>query len=77
MSNEISLDYADVLKAYQTKSGELLTQLITVEAKLNASTGIIEKLNNKISALEAENQKLIKTSSRSKKSSTDIVSDYN
>ena len=77
MSNEISLDYADVLKAYQSKSGELLTQLITVEAKLNASTGIIEKLNNKISALEAENQKLLKTSSRSKKSSTDNVSDYN
>ena len=60
MSNEISLDYADVLKAYQSKSGELLTQLITVEAKLNASAGIIEKLNNKISALEAENQKLLK-----------------
>jgi len=77
MSNEISLDYADVLKAYQSKSGELLTQLITVEAKLNTSTGIIEKLNNKISALEAENQKLIKTSNRPKKSSTDIVSDYN
>jgi CII-binding regulator of phage lambda lysogenization HflD len=77
MSTEISLEYGDVLKAYQTKSGELLTQLITVEAKLNASTGIIEKLNNKISALEAENQKLLKTSSRSKKSSTDNVSDYN
>ena len=77
MSTEISLEYGDLLKAYQTKSGELLTQLITVEAKLNASTGIIEKLNNKISALEAENQKLLKTSSRSKKSSTDNVSDYN
>ena len=77
MSTEISLEYGDVLKAYQTKSGELLTQLITVDAKLNASTGIIEKLNNKISALEAENQKLLKTSSRSKKSSTDNVSDYN
>jgi CII-binding regulator of phage lambda lysogenization HflD len=77
MSTEISLEYGDVLKAYQTKSGELLTQLITVEAKLNASTGIIEKLNNKISALEAENEKLLKTSSRTKKSSTDNVSDYN
>jgi CII-binding regulator of phage lambda lysogenization HflD len=77
MSGEINLDYADVLKAYQTKSGELLTQLITAEAKLNASAGVITTLKNKISELESENQKLQKSSNRIKKSATDNVVDYN
>jgi predicted nuclease with TOPRIM domain len=77
MTSEISLEYGDVIKAYQSKSGELLTQLITAEAKLNASANIISKLNEKILQLEEENQKLQKSSSRSKKQSTDIVTDYN
>jgi CII-binding regulator of phage lambda lysogenization HflD len=77
MSSEINLDYTDVLKAYQSKSGELLTQLITAEAKLNASTSLILTLKNKISELESENQKLQKTSNRNKKSATDNVVDYN
>jgi hypothetical protein len=77
MTSEISLEYGDVLKAYQTKSGELLTQLITAEAKLNASAALILSLKEKILQLEKENDKLNKTSSRSKKSSVDNVIDYN
>jgi len=77
MTSEFSLEYGDVIKAYQSKSGELLTQLITAEAKLNASANIISKLNEKILQLEEENQKLQKSSSRSKKQSADIVTDYN
>ena len=77
MPTEISLEYGDVLKAYQSKSGELLTQLITAEARLNASATLILTLKNRISELESENEKLQKVSSRSKKSSTDSVVDYN
>jgi hypothetical protein len=77
MTSEISLEYGDVLKAYQSKSGELLTQLITAEAKLNASAALILSLKEKIDQLELENQKLQKSSTRPKKSSTDEVVDYN
>jgi hypothetical protein len=77
MTSEIGLEYGDVLKAYQSKSGELLTQLITAEAKLNASAALILSLKEKIGQLELENQNLQKTSSRSKKSTTDAVVDYN
>ena len=77
MTSEISLEYGDVLKAYQSKSGELLTQLITAEAKLNASAALILSLRERINQLEVENQKLQKSSSRSKKSTTDNVVDYN
>jgi len=58
MSSEITLDYTDVLKAYQNKSGELLTQLITAEAKLHASTSIITELKKKISELTSQNNLL-------------------
>lgn len=77
MTSEISLEYGDVLKAYQTKSGELLTQLITAEARLNASVGLISSLKERINQLEVENQKLQKSSNRPKKSTTDNVVDYN
>ena len=77
MTSEISLEYGDVLKAYQSKSGELLTQLITAEAKLNASAALILSLRERINQLEVENEKLQKSSSRSKKSTTDNVVDYN
>ena len=77
MTSEISLEYGDVLKAYQSKSGELLTQLITAEAKLNASAALILSLKERINQLEVENEKLQKSSSRSKKSTTDNVTDYN
>ena len=77
MASEINLEYGDVLKAYQSKSGELLTQLITAEAKLNSSANLIASLKEKINQLEVENQKLQKSSSRSKKSTTDSVVDYN
>jgi hypothetical protein len=79
MSTEISLEYGDVLKAYQSKSGELLTQLITAEARLNASAALILSLKERIGQLELENGKLQKSSSRPKKSPTDgdSVVDYN
>ena len=77
MTSEISLEYGDVLKAYQSKSGELLTQLITAEAKLNASAALILSLKERVMQLEVENEKLQKSSSRSKKSTTDNVVDYN
>ena len=78
MSSEISLDYADVLKAYQSKSAELLTQLITAEAKLNASAGVILSLKEEIENLKLENENLKKNTIKSRKSSTisDNV-DYN
>jgi hypothetical protein len=78
MTSEISLEYGDVLKAYQSKSGELLTQLITAEARLNASATLILSLRGMIEQLELENEKLQKSSSRSKKSSTEVdnVVDY-
>ena len=79
MTSEISLEYGDILKAYQLKSGELLTQLITAEAKLNASANLIISLKERVEQLELENKKLQKTSTRSRKSSSenDNVVDYN
>lgn len=77
MTNEISLEYGDVLKAYQSKSSELLTQLITTEAKLNASVSLIFSLKERITELESENEKIQKSNSRSKKSTIDTVVDYN
>lgn len=83
MSNEVSLNYGDVLKAYQNKSSELLTQLTTAEAKLIASANLIMELTNKINELEEENKKLQKTpsSSKNKKTTNDdsieAVVDYN
>lgn len=79
MSTEISLEYGDVLKAYQTKCNELLTQLITAEARLNASANLITELKKKITELTEENEKLQKSSSKVKKpqSSNDNVVDYN
>lgn len=78
-NSEISLDYGDVLKAYQTKSGELLNQLISAEARLNASANLITELKKKITELTEENEKLQKSSSKPKKpqASNDNVIDYN
>lgn len=73
MNTEISLDYNDVLKAYQTKCSELLSQMITVEAKLNASTALILRLQNKIGQLEEENQKFQKVSSKTSKKNNSIA----
>ena len=77
MTSEINLEYGDVLKAYQLKSGELLTQLITAEAKLNASASLIISLKERVEELELKNQKLQKSPTRSKKSPTDNIVDYN
>lgn len=83
MSNDISLNYGDVLKAYQTKSSELLTQLTTAEAKLIASANLIMELKDKVSQLEEENKKLQKSPSSSKNKKTinddpiETVVDYN
>lgn len=80
--DDFNLEYTDVIKAYQVKSGELLSQVITAEAKLNASVGFINKLKERIVQLEEENKKLQKTSSKStsKKSPVEqeeTVIDYN
>lgn len=81
MSNEISLEYGDVLKAYQAKCNDLLTQLTTAEARLIASANYINKLNVKIEELEVEIKKVQKTSSKTNKKnvseSSDEVMDYN
>ena len=57
MSGEINISYEDVLKAYQLKSGELLTQLITAEAKINSYSNVISDLTKKIK-LKNPQQKL-------------------
>ena len=77
MNSGIDLSYEDVLKSYQQKSGELLTQLITAEAKLNASASLIISLKERVEELELKNQKLQKSSTRSKKSPVENVVDYN
>ena len=77
MSDEINISYEDVLKAYQLKSGELLTQLITAEAKINSYSNAIIELTDKMKTLELENNKLKKPITKTKKSSTDNVTDYN
>ena len=48
MNGGIDLSYENVLKAYQKKSGELLTQLVTTEARLFASENLVLELRNKI-----------------------------
>lgn len=79
--DEINLDYTDIIKAYQSKTTELLNQVITAEAKFNASAGYIAKLKERIQELEAENKKLQKSTSKntSKKNieQEEIVVDYN
>jgi len=77
MSGEINISYEDVLKAYQLKSGELLTQLIAAEAKINSYSNAIIELTDKMKTLELENNKLKKPITKTKKSSTDNVTDYN
>lgn len=71
MSYEYSIEYADVIKAYQTKLNEFMTQLIAAEAKVNAATNIIEKLNSENLQLQDENQKLKKSQTR--KNKDDVV----
>jgi hypothetical protein len=76
MNGGIDLSYENVLKAYQKKSGELLTQLVTTEARLFASENLVLELRNKIAELENTQQKIVPKSTRSKKS-TDTIVDYN
>ena len=73
MNGGIDISYEDVLKAYQKKSSELLTQLVTTEAKLIASETLILELKNKIVELE---EKTVSKNTRSKKT-TEAVVDYN
>jgi hypothetical protein len=81
--DDFNLEYTDVIKAYQVKSGELLSQVITAEAKLNASVGFINKLKERILQLEEENKKLQKLSVKASKkvatqeSQEETVIDYN
>ena len=78
--DEINLEYTDIIKAYQSKTTELLNQVITAEAKFNASTGFIIKLKQRIVELESENSKLSSlkpTKTKKIESKTDNVIDYN
>lgn len=79
--DEINLDYTDIIKAYQSKTTELLNQVITAEAKFNASAGYISKLKERIQELEAENKKLQKSTSKNTSKKTaeqeETVVDYN
>lgn len=80
--DEINLEYTDIIKAYQVKSTEFLNQIITAEAKLNASATFINKLKVRIVELEEENKKLQKSSSKATTKKTpaeqeDTVIDYN
>jgi cyanate lyase len=80
--DEINLEYTDIIKAYQVKTTEFLNQIITAEAKLNASAAFINKLKEKIGLLEEEVKKLQKISLKSTSKKQPIqqeekVIDYN
>jgi predicted nucleic-acid-binding protein len=76
------VEYTDIIKAYQVRTTDFLNQLITAEAKLNASATFIKNLQKKIKQLEEENLKLnshktIRSKKSSIKSETESVIDYN
>lgn len=74
------VEYTDIIKAYQARTTDFLNQLITVEAKLHASTAYINKLEQRTRELEAENAKLSSlkaTRTKKTESKTDTVIDYN
>ena len=71
MSYEFSIEYGDVIKAYQNKINDLMNQLITAEAKIIASEKVMEKLSRRVEELEKQPKK--KRTSKS----NDSVIDYN
>lgn len=71
MSNEFSVEYSDVIKAYQNKVNDLTYQLISSEARIMASNRVIDELSNKIT--EIEKQPKMKRTTKSNES----VIDYN
>lgn len=71
MSYEFSIEYGDVIKAYQNKINDLMNQLISTEAKIIASEKVIEKLSQRVEELEKQ-PKTKRTSKRN-----DSVIDYN
>lgn len=71
MSNEFSVEYSDVIKAYQNKVNDLTYQLISSEARIMASNRVIDELSNKIT--EMEKQPKMKRTTKSNES----VIDYN
>ena len=79
--SEFTIEYGDILKAYQGKISEVLNQLITAEAKLIASVNYIAKLQEQIKDLELENAKyqktLGKTSTKKPNTATENIVDYN
>ena len=80
--NELGIEYGDAIKAYQNKVNELISQLITAEAKLIASANFINKLSLKVQELEEQNQELsssktTRKTTKVKQESEDNVIDYN
>ena len=71
MSNEFSVEYSDVIKAYQNKVNDLTYQLISSEARIMASNRVIDEISNKIT--EIEKQPKMKRTTKSNES----VIDYN
>ena len=71
MSNEFSVEYSDVIKAYQNKVNDLTYQLISSEARIMASNRVIDELSNKIT--EIEKQPKMKRTTKSNES----LIDYN
>jgi hypothetical protein len=78
--NELSIEYADVIKAYQNKVNDLTSQLIAAEAKLIASANFISKMTVRLEQLESENIKLTnknkKVISKIKQEEVENVIDY-
>lgn len=76
MNGSIDISYEDVLKAYQKKSSDLLSQLITTEARLIASDNLILELKTKIETLEGLNKKTVAKTTKSK-NTVDNITDCN
>lgn len=72
MASDFSIEYGDIIKAYQNKVSVLTTELVSSEAKLIASERVISNLSQTIEDLE----KQIKTRRNKTKLTTETV-DYN
>ena len=72
MASDFSIEYGDIIKAYQNKVSVLTTELVSSEGKLIASERVISNLSQTIEDLE----KQIKTRRNKTKLTTETV-DYN
>ena len=68
--SDIIVEYPDLVKAYQAKLSGLMNELITAEAKFNASANVVKKLDQRVEELEQEIKKLQKKSVRGSNKTT-------